>query len=50
MHRANELNVSGQLTDLHLTEIIFPIAGKALELIREMKRELDDIHSKLLKL
>ncbi len=50
MHRANELNVSGQLTVQHLTKIILPIAGKALELIREMKHELDDIHSKLLKL
>lgn len=50
MHRANELNVSGQLTDKHLTEIILPVAGKGLELIREIKRELDCIHSKLLKL
>ena len=30
MHRANELNVSGQLTDKHLTEIILPVARKGL--------------------
>lgn len=48
-HRANELALSGQLTPSYIQQVLMPKILECLQLIREIKQNLDVIYSQLLK-
>ena len=49
-HRANELAIRGQLSSDYIRQILEPRVGETLQLIREMRSDLEQLRQHLLKL
>lgn len=49
-HRANELAIGGQLSPTYIRQVLEPRIGETVQLLREMKQELDEVRQKMLKL
>jgi hypothetical protein len=49
-HRANELAIEGQLSADYIQQILEPRVGETLQLIREMRSNLEKLRQHLLKL
>jgi hypothetical protein len=49
-HRANELAIEGQLSADYIQQILEPRVGETLQLIREMRSDLEQLRQHLLKL
>lgn len=49
-HRANELAIEGQLSSDYIQQILEPRVGETLQLIREMRSDLEQLRQHLLKL
>jgi hypothetical protein len=49
-HRANELAIEGQLSADYIQQILGPRVGETLQLIREMRSDLEQLRQHLLKL
>lgn len=48
-HRANELALAGQLAPSYIQQVLMPKILECLQLIREIKQNLDVIYTQLLK-
>ena len=47
MHRANELAFSGELSPEYFNNVLVPKTGEAIQVLREIKSQLDAIHEQL---
>jgi len=47
MHRANELAISGELSPEYFHNVLVPKTGEAIQVLREIKSQLDAIHEQL---
>jgi hypothetical protein len=47
MHRANELAISGELSPEYFNNVLVPKTGEAIQVLREIKSQLDAIHEQL---
>lgn len=47
MHRANELAIAGELSPDYLSSVLLPKTKEAISVIRQLKSELDKVHSQI---
>ena len=47
MHRANELAIAGELSPDYFSSVLLPKTKEAISVIRQLKRELDKVHSQI---
>lgn len=47
MHRANELAIAGELSPDYFSSVLLPKTKEAVSIIRQLKSELDKVHSKI---
>jgi hypothetical protein len=47
MHRANEIAISGELSPEYFHNVLVPKTGEAIQVLREIKSQLDAIHEQL---
>lgn len=47
MHRANELAIAGELSSDYFSSVLLPKTKEAVSIIRQLKSELDKVHSKI---
>lgn len=47
MHRANELAIAGELSPDYFSSVLLPKTKEAVSIIRQLKSELDKVHSQI---
>lgn len=47
MHRANELAIAGELSPDYFSNILLPKTKEAISIVRQLKSELDKVHSQI---
>lgn len=47
MHRANEMAIAGELSPDYFSSVLLPKTKEAVSIIRQLKSELDKVHSKI---
>ncbi len=47
MHRANELAIAGELSSDYFSSVLLPKTKEAVSIIRQLKSELDKVHSQI---
>ena len=47
MHRANELAIAGELSSGYFSSVLLPKTKEAVSIIRQLKSELDKVHSQI---
>ena len=47
MHRANELAIAGELSHDYFSNVLLPKTKEAISIIRQLKSELDKVHSNI---
>lgn len=47
MHRANELTIAGELSPDYFSSVLLPKTKEAVSIIRQLKSELDKVHSQI---
>lgn len=47
MHRANELAIAGELSPDYFSSVLLPKTKEAISVIRQLKSELDKVHSQI---
>ena len=47
MHRVNELAIAGELSPDYFSSVLLPKTKEAISVIRQLKRELDKVHSQI---
>lgn len=47
MHRANELAIAGELSSDYFSSVLLPKTKEAISVIRQLKSELDKVHSQI---
>lgn len=47
MHRANELAIAGELSTDYFSSVLLPKTKEAISVIRQLKSELDKVHSQI---
>lgn len=47
MHRANELTIAGELSPSYFSNVLLPKTKEAISIIRQLKSELDKVHSQI---
>lgn len=47
MHRANEMAIAGELSHDYFSSVLLPKTKEAVSIIRQLKSELDKVHSQI---